>query len=347
MQKKSAYEKVIGLCERNNWLTYPPHDPEFDYENIFKVLCYSEVKIEIGKTHSPKTWDEFLDLLLKYKEFKNGVTLKSMTFVYGDVVGREKFDKYRSLQAETNTFEYKQKKYGITLEEFKTFNKSRAVTLENLIKKHGPIKGKIKFENYCKRQAYTNSEEYLGTERFKQVNRQKSHTLEVYIERYGKELAEQKLIEFFSEKAHRTSYSKISQKLFDEVMNHMSEKEQKYTYYAEKNREYAVLFETKCYLYDFVCTHLKFCIEYHGDHYHGNPLMYKPNDYLKGRGCTKTKAKVKWEQDEHKITSLKRARDYDTIVIWDLEWRKNPERVMEKILKFIKGQREKLNGGIY
>ena len=53
-------------------------------------------------------------------------------------------------KAKKNTFEYKKEKFGWSPEDFKEFNKSRAVTKENLIKKHGEEKGLEIFNNYCK-----------------------------------------------------------------------------------------------------------------------------------------------------------------------------------------------------
>lgn len=347
MQKMTAYEKVMSQCTKNNWKNPPPYDPTFNYEILYKMLDYSKVKIEIGKTHNPSSWDNFLNLLIEYKKFKNAVTLECMVFIYGEELGTQKFENYKKVQAETNTFEYKKRKYGFTKEQFEEYNKSRAVTLKNLIKKHGEEEGRLRYEKYCKVQAYTNTEEYLGTERYKKVNRLKSHRLEVYIEKYGEELGPLKLLDFFQKCSKRNSYSRISQELFQEVELFLTEKDKKHTYYATKNKEYAILHESRCFLYDFVCTNLKFCIEYHGDHYHGNPLMYKPDDRLKGWGVSNVIAKEKWELDERKISALKKERDYDTIIIWDIEWTKDPENVKEKIKNFIDKRRLELNGGIY
>jgi hypothetical protein len=338
-QAKSSYEKIINQCLKNNWEDSPPFQKCFDYDNLFKVISYSLPRIEIGKTYKPKTWDNYLKLLLDYNSLKKGMFLDKMIFIYGKQNGTKKFDEYRARQAYTNTYEYKKIKYGMSLDEYNVYNKSRAITLENLIKKYGEDDGKLKYDNYCKRQAFTNTIEYLGEERYKKVGRLKAHTLDSYTQRYGEEIGKIKLIEFYEKNVCGNSYSKISQELFKNVEKVLTTKEQQYSYYAEKNKEYGLLCENKCFLYDFVCTDLNFCIEYHGDHYHGNPLIYNPDDYLRGRGCTKIKAKDKWEYDDKKINWLKLQRNYDTIIVWDSEWRSEPDVVMEKISNWINDRR--------
>jgi len=336
---KTSYEKIISQCLKYNWEEFPPFEKYFDYDNLFKIINYSSPKIEIGKTHKPKTWNEYLKLLLKYNSLRHGIFLDKMIFIYGKEDGIKKFDEYRERQAYTNTYEYKKLKYGMSLDEYNIYNKSRAVTLENLIKKYGEDEGRTKYNKYCERQAFTNTIEYFGEERYKKVNRLKSHTLNVYIQRYGEELGKIKLLEFFERNICINSYSKISQELFKKVENILTTKERQYLYYAQKNKEYGLLCEDKCFLYDFVCTDLKFCIEYHGDHYHGNPLIYKPDDYLRGRGCTKIKVKDKWEYDNKKINWLKNQRNYDTVIVWDSEWRSEPDIVMAKISNWINNRR--------
>jgi very-short-patch-repair endonuclease len=339
-QATSSYDKIIVQCSKNNWVDYPPFQKIFNYDELFKIINYSVPRIELGKTHKPKTWDEYLNLILKYNSFKRGVFLEKMIFVYGKEKGTLKFNEYRRKQAITNTYEYKKVKYGISLDEFNEYNKSRAVTLDNLIKKYGENDGKNRYDEYCKRQAFTNTVEYLGEERYKKVNKLKSHSLDTYIQRYGEEIGRKKLLEFYEKSSCGNSYSKISQRCFNEVEEFLTEFEREYTYYATKNKEYALLYENKCFLYDFVCTHLKFCIEYHGDHFHGNPLIYKPDSHLRGRGCTHMKAKEKWKQDELKAKWLEDQRGYVTIIVWDSEWRNDPSKVLEKIKKFISNRRE-------
>lgn len=69
--------------------------------------------------------------------------------------------------------------------------KKSAITLKNLIQKYGQIEGQIKWDNYRKKQAYTNSYEYKkekygwSKDQFDQYNSSRAQTLEKMISRYG------------------------------------------------------------------------------------------------------------------------------------------------------------------
>ena len=340
--KLTGYEKVINRCNKIGWNNYPKIKTNFDFESLYKMIKYSDSKIIIGITHSPKSWEDYHQLLLHYDKFKRGVYLDKFIFIYGQEKGKELFDNYCKRQAYTNSFEYKHKKYGYTIEQFNDYNKSRAVTLDNLVKKYGKKLGEEIYIRYCDRQSYTNTKEYLGEERYIEVNKKKAHTIENYITRYGNDEGISKLIDFYGKFTTNKSHSKISQDCFKTLENIFNIEEKNSIYYAVKNKEYCLVAENKIFLYDFVCTKLKLCIEYHGDHYHGNPKLYRPDDYLRARGVTNIKAKEKWKLDETKIKLLKDLKGYDTIIIWDLDWRYNKELVIERIQNHILELRKKL-----
>jgi len=83
---------------------------------------------------------------------------------YGSIEGTKRWDSYLQVQADTNSFEYKNKKFGMTKEEYDLYNKSRAVTLPNFIARHGDMEGAKKWDEYVKRQAYTTTLEYFVSE---------------------------------------------------------------------------------------------------------------------------------------------------------------------------------------
>jgi len=90
---------------------------------------------------------------------KRKQTLENMILRYGVDTGTQKWNEYISKQAETNTYEYKRKKYGWTKDEFNEYNKSRSHS--------GSSNG-----NY-------------GRGFYK-----------IWVEKYGKEVADKKLNEF-------------------------------------------------------------------------------------------------------------------------------------------------------
>lgn len=125
--------------------------------------------------------------------------------------------------------------------------------------------------------------------------------------------------------------SRISQRLFWEIMRVVPAEHQAHTYFAEHQHEYALYDRNnECfYLYDFVITSLKICVEFHGDVWHGNPLLFNetdtPNPYQKSQTCRDI-----WEHDAIKRKCIE-DRGYTMKVIWESDYIKNPECINQLI----------------
>lgn len=99
-----------------------------------------------------------------FKEAKEKVckrTQENFIKQFGKEEGIKRWEQYKEKQAYSNTFEYKHQKHGWDKNQFNAYNRSRAVTLENLIKKHGEVKGVERWNSYIERQRYTTSKEYF------------------------------------------------------------------------------------------------------------------------------------------------------------------------------------------
>lgn len=143
---------------------------------------------------------------------------------YGEEEGTRRWNQYCQKQAKTNTLEYKKEKYGWTEEQFKEYNKSRAVTLENLIERYGKEEGTRKWNEYRERQRYTCSLTY-------------------FIEKYGEEEGTKKFNNFTSAsfenfRENNGSTSKVSQKCFRMFEKYFPDND--ITYYAKSNKEYQI-----------------------------------------------------------------------------------------------------------
>lgn len=317
---------------------------KFKQIKSLKLLCliYEENK-KYGSSSSLEKYIHLYGEEEGNRRFKNKkssrYTLETSILKYGEEEGTRRFKNYCLKQAQSNSFEYKSNKYNMSLEEFDMYNKSRAVTLDNMIKRYGKYNGKIKFNKYRERQRFTNSSEYLGEHKYISVNKQKSHSYDTYLARYGDEdIAKEKYIEFHKKTSGIKSrgYSKISQELADYIYNNLlNDREKDTCYYATKNHEYVIFYENKVFKYDFVCTSLKLCIEFNGDVYHGNPLMFSPDDYLTGWGCTNILVKDKWAYDDYKNNIIKQERKYDVIVIWEYDYRTNKDKIHDKLGVYI------------
>jgi hypothetical protein len=238
---------------------------------------------------------------------------------YGEEKGLEIWNNYCEKQSQTNTFEYKKEKYGWTKEQFDEYNQSRAVTLENLIKRHGKEKGLEIWNNYIIRQSETKSFNWMvekyGEEKAIEINSQKSLTLENFIRKYGEEEGALRWEEFSIKRYN--PYSQISQILFEMLDKYLSKKYT--TYYATKNNgEWFVRGNDQVYYLDYFIKELNICIEFNGNAWHGNPKMFKPTDHCHPiyKDMTAFDLQLK---DKKRIKELKN-KGIKTYIIWESDF---------------------------
>ena len=124
IQKRIINDKIyyLSACEEcllNHFKVNPPKSSKYYFMkgNRFGAFCFGYSYEEYKKICSATT----------------GVTEKAMIKKWGIELGKQKWQEYRNKQSEKNKFEYKQNKFGWTKEQFDEFNKSRAVTLKNMI----------------------------------------------------------------------------------------------------------------------------------------------------------------------------------------------------------------------
>lgn len=258
-----------------------------------------------------------------------GSSLEHKIRKFGKREGIKLWKAYCKQQSITNTFEYKQQKYGMTKEEFDAYNANRASTKENFIKRHGQEEGEKRWQQYCDRQALTKSKKYVidhyGQEYADRLSMLKSHSLNSYITRYGKQKGMQRYNDFLAKV--RVGYSEMSQIFFrrlDAILGkHYT------TYFATKNQEFCVHKGGTAYFLDYFILELNTCIEFNGSCFHGDPNVYDDDDY-----CNPWKemtAKQIREVDEQRYNFLNKERGIKTIVVWESECDVNNYNVKEFI----------------
>ena len=161
-----------------------------------------------------------------------------------------------------------------------------------------------------------------------------------FIEKYGEQGIQKydersksiSKVSYFREynKQNKNNYSKVSQELFWILYEKC--KLQKYNvYFAELNHEFSCGV-SRC-NYDFVVKEKKKIIEFNGDMFHANPEIFsesdKPNPYT-----YETSADI-WLSDELKIRKAKE-KGYDVFVVWEQEYNKDREKIIEKCINFLK-----------
>lgn len=260
------------------------------------------------------------DIHEKIRSDKCGVTLESLIRKWGKEDGEKRWKEYCRKQGEVNTFEYKQKKFGWTKEQFDEFNKSRACTIENFIDRYGEETGKEKWQSYLNKQHETKSWEYMvekfGEERAREINAQKVLNLETFVRKYGEKLGEVKFRNYIE--CTHFGYSKVSQKLFKDIDLIINKNNKYHIYYALNNSGEFKLSRTKhTYLLDFYIPELKICIEFDGDLWHANPSKYKAED----RPCPYSEATAKeiWEKDKIRQDFIE-SQGIKVVRIWESEY---------------------------
>lgn len=252
-------------------------------------------------------------------------TLENCIRKHGEEKGREVFEEYKRKQAYTNSFEYKQEKYGWTKEEYDDYNRSRAVTLENLIKKHGEEEGRVIWDNYCKRQSETSSNEYIkdkfGEYESETIWLLKCGKIEGFIRRYGEEEGVKRFNDFIRsvsdsfENTNKYHQSKRGLCFFNKIVERLNELGYNYTYYYGDNelRKYSHI-DNVLYSLDFFIPELNIDIEFNGDYWHCNPDIYDRKWF---HPIKKQYAEDIWKYDENRSKSLKEEYDIDVISVWE------------------------------
>lgn len=262
---------------------------------------------------------------------------------FGEEEGTKKYTEYKKFLGDKNRFEYKQKRYGMTEEEFDSFNASRSQTEENFIRRHGEEEGLKKWESYKKLQAYAGTtKEYFidkygeeeGLKKYKEVGRKKSHTLSAYQERYGEEEGLKRYTAFCGKKhgplqAWGTSILAINfiNDLKPLVANCALRVFPDEFFVHDKEHD-------RVYFYDIVDKETKRCIEINGDYWHANPIKYKEDEILCFPLDTKFLASDIWRRDFEKLSVI-RKEGFDVFVIWESEILSNREEALLKCKNFL------------
>jgi hypothetical protein len=165
--------------------------------------------------------------------------------------------------------------------------------------------------------------ESVGTLVWKKRQEKWKHTLDSKTDSEKIEINKKKLM-------NNSGYSKISQDLFWRVYDnfqsndiHFEELNSEIIRYDKENKKH--------YKYDYVDFTTKKCIEFNGDYWHCNPMKY--NEEFT-HPIIKIKAKEIWEKDSLKNEWITQ-RGYKVLTIWESEYKKNPQQILEKCIKFI------------
>lgn len=130
-----------------------------------------------------------------------------------------------------------------------------------------------------------------------------------------------------------SGYSKESQKLFNAIYERIDTKYKNKTYYATLNREFAIDYKNKSFKYDYINSEFKKAIEYNGSVWHPLPNL---KDTDKGWHIIDKNKTVKEARDYEKLKyeGLEK-RGYKILTVWDTEFYRDIESLINKCLKFL------------
>lgn len=254
--------------------------------------------------------------------------------------GEKRWNLYCEKQRYKNTFEAKKEKFGWSKEEFDKFNKSRAVTLENLTAKHGQKIGLDKWKKYCDRQAYTNSIDYFiekygeeGHELWLSYNQEKAKSYDIAwtMKKYNTD--ENGAAKIISKRHKTPKYFSKSEKEFVDLLEEKLGESLRYTINTRQFCIWNKYINSSCF-YDITCTTRNKIIEFHKDYWHCNPEIYHQN--YSHRHSNKL-AKEIWNRDYLKKKSAL-DRGFQIKVVWWSEFKKNKSKVIEECAKWMNTQ---------
>jgi hypothetical protein len=302
----------------------------FEYYKYFKNVESDDIAYELSRKY-------FSD---------NAKTKENYINKFGEVEGIKRWESYCKKQSIVNTFEYKHKKYGWTKKQFDSYNKSRSVTLDNLISRHGEERGKHIWDKYRDRQSYTNSLEYFkeklgmvdGERKWNEINFKKAHTFEVYLERYDGniELATEKLTEYFRSTKSSSISSKISITLFDKLTNILIQMGYSKIFHHGYNQEWVINVRNyKTIFLDFYLRDTGKVIEFFGDYWHCNPIKYESEQSVNIGGNYRKVSDI-WNDDRIRIDFIEKMPYInDVLVIWENDFRNDPDMVVDRCIEFL------------
>lgn len=319
--------------------------------------------ITIAKSKMPGSFEYFTitkklspeDAKTKVIEFQNNRknTLENFIKKHGEEAGKIKFQSYCDKQAYSNTLEYMIQKYGENLgtEKYYSANKRRAITLDNLVKKHGNDIGEKIYSEYVSKQRINGKTiEYFiskygnekGRQIYEEIGRRKSQSYEGFLIRHDGNI-EIATLEFekycknrYESNLFKRGVSKSSQYFFKKLHAELLKLNIGEVYYADFNQEWGINIIGKRFVYlDFFLKSKGKVIEYYGDYYHANPSMFDKTSVIKRFGGIKTAEEI-WGDDNRRLDDIKSVPYVkDVLVVWASEIEENEQEIIQKCVNYL------------
>lgn len=310
-------------------------------------------------------WMSHCKVCDKYKEYKNkNLSKLTYSFLYEQYIVQEKSmgEIKRELHLRTSHIKAALHKYGIPL---RTHSQTRyakgyiRLTKETCLKKFGTdyahrkgstvydkqmlsVRNKYGVDNvwsvpYIKEKIKQTNLEKYGVDNPSKSKSIRYKVMTTCLNRYGYSnpasvpefIHKQKLTR--KKRSKNCHTSNVANTFFTELLKRLSTHE--HVYCANLGKEYCVMSEDKeLYFYDFVHTEKCKCIEFNGDYWHCNPHLYNSN-WINPH--TKRTALEIWTHDDNKLSTIKKLRNFECLIVWEYDVKHNFNLELQKCLEFL------------
>lgn len=278
-------------------------------------------KFRPGKTE--EAWNEYRQLTAGEKKSQK---LKRFILWFGEEEGTKRYNetKKKGLTKERFISLYGEEEGTKRFEELRD---RRRDPLKLFVKKYGDKEGLERYKQWCN-------------------NNAGNHTLKRKIELYGEEEGTRRYNEFIEKCRERgkqmvrdglclrssNSYSNIANSFFDIILQELANIDYNIDNIITKVKD-ELEHKVDLYFLDFCDVEKKLYIEFYGDRWHGNPILYKPDDHPYPRDLQIT-AKELWERDKKRNDFIE-SQGYKKLIIWEYEYKHNKDATINKALNFI------------
>lgn len=126
-------------------------------------------------------------------------------------------------------------------------------------------------------------------------------------------------------------YSKVGEEFVNAILDKLKELNFKEEILHGKNEKFIKNKENRVYKFDLTVNNSKKIIEFNGDFWHCNPILFESDFFNKPKKMT---AEEIWKYDKDKYETAKYY-GYSVLCIWEYDYRTNPEETIQKCLDFL------------
>lgn len=229
------------------------------------------------------------------------------------------------------------KKYGVKTNLLLKENKIKSI--EAIIKKYNSFENmsKINWEKYYEKTGFKHN--MLNPESVLKNQERRVKTLKSFSEERKKTWFEKRIatmekngLKLFGGK--RPIVSAISKQQID-FFEEISKYTDFHIYYGEQEQIVYSIDGCKYFFLDGYIKEKNIAIEYNGDYWHANPVIYKKDEYLRHFNNSKILVEEIWKKDEERKKNIIEKINCIFFIVWEYDWLNNKENVIKEFKELL------------